>query len=109
AGGCSTCPRQLHRHRTIGHRCSRSRGCLRPCRFRTGQQSSGGSVRARRLPWLIPLLSTLVFVRSLPAQAPDVEEPLESFVQEVVRLWEAADVQALVDLIAEEDQIILDT
>ena len=66
-------------------------------------------MRVRRLPWLVLLLSTLFVVRPLPAQVPDVEEPLETFVQEIVRLWEAADVQALVDLIAEEDQIILDT
>lgn len=54
------------------------------------------------------LLAALLGVVLLPART-HAQAPLENFVRRVALLWEAKDVDALVDLIAETDHIVLDT
>jgi hypothetical protein len=65
----------------------------------------------RPLPTVLFLLA--IAGANQPLRAQDVaasdEVPLEVFVQEVVRLWLSGDVAALVELIPEADQLILDT
>lgn len=55
---------------------------------------------------LLALFGTLLLgATPLPAQSP---APLEQFVRRVGSLWEAKDVDNLVDLVAESDPIVLD-
>jgi hypothetical protein len=55
------------------------------------------------------LLTGVVGGRPLAAQVTEVEPPLEQFVQQVVRLWQAADANALVGLLPADNRLALDT
>lgn len=57
-------------------------------------------------------LSVLLLLAScllLGAARVEAQAPLEQFVRRVAHLWDAKDVDALVDLVSETDQMVLDT
>jgi hypothetical protein len=60
----------------------------------------------------LALLVVPITIGAQPIAAQNVEpvnSPLEEFVQQVVRLWSAADVAALVELIPADNRLVLDT
>lgn len=53
------------------------------------------------------LMGLLIGASPVPAQEPEAA-PLEQFVNRVAHLWEAKDVDRLVDLVSEAEQMVLD-
>src|SRR5690606_20716036 len=79
-------------------------------RFRSRARRAGGSlrgseVRVTRTMLLAILLSLVVGAAPATGQAP---APIEDFVRRVSYLWEAKDVDNLVDLVTDSEPVVLD-
>lgn len=57
----------------------------------------------------LALLLVALSAAPLAAQDPPATAPLESFVEEFARLWAAGDVEAILDMMGDEEPLLLDT